>query len=118
MFGRTVSLGIVAKAVSVTALALFTVIVFTLALSVAEGGLVSPQLKRGQFLEFLFEITSAFGTVGLSTGVTSTLSSVGKILVAITIFIGRLGPLSLALAVGQRVIRRSYEYPEENIMVG
>jgi len=118
LFGRTVPLGIVAKAVSVTALALFTVIVFTLALSVVEGGLVSPQLKRGQFLEFLFEITSAFGTVGLSTGVTSTLSSVGKILVAITIFIGRLGPLTLALAVGQRVIRRSYEYPEENIMVG
>ncbi len=118
LFGRTVPLGIVAKAVSVVSLALFTVIVFTLVLSVAEGGLVSPQLKRGQFLEFLFEITSAFGTVGLSTGVTATLSSLGKILVAITIFIGRLGPLSLALAVGQRVIRRGYEYPEENIMVG
>jgi trk system potassium uptake protein TrkH len=118
LFGRTVPLGIVAKAVSVAALALFTVIIFTLALSVAEEGLIDPQLKRGEFLEFLFEITSAFGTVGLSTGVTPTLSSLGKILVAITIFIGRLGPLTLALAVGQRVIRRSYEFPEENIMVG
>jgi trk system potassium uptake protein TrkH len=69
-------------------------------------------------LEFLFEITSAFGTVGLSTGVTATLSALGKILVAVVIFIGRVGPLTLALGVGQREMRRSFEYPEENVMVG
>jgi trk system potassium uptake protein TrkH len=50
--------------------------------------------------------------------VTATLSALGKILVAIVIFIGRVGPLTLALAVGQKEMRRSFEYPEENVMVG
>ena len=66
----------------------------------------------------MFETTSAFGTVGLSTGVTPNLSHLGKILISITVFVGRVGPLTLALAVGQRVGQRRFEYPEENVMVG
>ena len=118
LFHRTISLAIVSRAVSVAALALITVAVITMILSVTEGGLVSSQLERGRFLELLFETTSAFGTVGLSTGVTSSLTILGKILISITIFIGRVGPLTLALAIGQRAVRRTYEYPEENVMVG
>lgn len=118
LFHRTVPLAIVAKAISVAVFALVTIALVTMALSVTEGGLVVSRMGRGKFLEFLFETTSAFGTVGLSTGVTSSLTTVGKILVAITVFIGRLGPLTLALAVGQRAGRQRFEFPEENVMVG
>jgi trk system potassium uptake protein TrkH len=118
LFHRTISLTIVSRAVSVAALALITVAVITMILSITEGGLVSSQLERGRFLELLFETTSAFGTVGLSTGVTSSLTILGKILISITIFVGRVGPLTLALVIGQRAVRRTYEYPEENVMVG
>ena len=118
LFHRTIPLAIVATAISVTAMALITIAVITMALSVTEGGMVHSQLGRGRFLEFLFETTSAFGTVGLSTGVTPNLSHLGKILISITVFVGRVGPLTLALAVGQRVGQRRFEYPEENVMVG
>lgn len=118
LFRRTVPLSIVAKAISVVALALVTISLVTMLLSVSEGGWVLSRMGRGRFLEFLFETTSAFSTVGLSTGVTPNLSALGKILIAITIFIGRVGPLTLALAVGQRVGERRFEYPEENVMVG
>ncbi len=118
LFRRTIPLAIVAKAISVVALALITILTLTMALSVTEGDLTGTRMVRGRFLEFLFEAASAFGTVGLSTGVTPTLSALGKILVAMTIFVGRVGPLTLALAVGQRVSRRRFEFPEENVMVG
>jgi trk system potassium uptake protein TrkH len=118
LFHRTVSLAIVSRAISVAALALITVAFITIVLTVTEGGLVNSHLERGRFLELLFETTSAFGTVGLSTGVTSSLTILGKILVSITIFIGRVGPLTLALAIGQKAVRSTYEYPEENVMVG
>ncbi|MFC1683369.1 TrkH family potassium uptake protein [Candidatus Zixiibacteriota bacterium] len=118
LFHRTIPLAIVATAISVAALALITVALVTMILSVTEGGLGSDRAGRGKFLELLFETTSAFGTVGLSTGVTPNLTTLGKILISITIFVGRVGPLTLALAVGQRQIGRSFEYPEENVMVG
>jgi trk system potassium uptake protein TrkH len=118
LFHRTIPLAIVATAISVTAMALITIAVVTMALSVIEGGTIYSQIGRGRFLELLFETTSAFGTVGLSTGVTPNLSHLGKILISITVFVGRVGPLTLALAVGQRVGQRRFEYPEENVMVG
>jgi trk system potassium uptake protein TrkH len=118
LFRRTLPLNIVGKAVSVAALGIITIATTTMILSVTEGKLLISEISRGRFLELLFETTSAFGTVGLSTGVTPNLTILGKIIVSITIFIGRVGPLSLALAVGQRVSRRHYEFPEENVMVG
>jgi trk system potassium uptake protein TrkH len=118
LFRRSVPLNIVGKAVSVAALGIITIALGTMLLSVTEGKLLIAEINRGRFLELLFETTSAFGTVGLSTGVTPNLTVLGKFIVIITIFIGRIGPLSLALAVGQRISRRHYEFPEENVMVG
>ncbi|MEA3305658.1 MAG: potassium transporter TrkG, partial [Candidatus Omnitrophota bacterium] len=65
-----------------------------------------------------FEVTSAFGTVGLTTGVTPHLSIAGKILIIITMFAGRIGPLTLALAVALKEEKVVYTYPEEKVMVG
>jgi trk system potassium uptake protein TrkH len=70
------------------------------------------------FLSILFESTSAFGTVGLSTGITPRLTSLGKLIIIITMFIGRVGPLTLAVAVAMRKEKADYSYPEENLAIG
>jgi trk system potassium uptake protein TrkH len=73
--------------------------------------------SRGKFLELLFEVVSAFGTVGLSTGVTGSLTIMGKVAITWVMFVGRLGPLLIALAVTHSEKPRYY-YAEENIMIG
>ncbi len=73
--------------------------------------------KEGLFLEILFELASAFGTVGLSAGMTSRLDALGKVLVAVTMFVGRLGLLTMAFALAKRKEAKIL-YAEEDIMVG
>ena len=70
------------------------------------------------FLSGLFEITSAFSTVGLSTGVTSTLSNEGKALISLVMFTGRLGPLLLITALNVNRKDINYQYAEDSIMIG
>lgn len=69
------------------------------------------------FVALAFEAVSAFGTVGLSLGVTPDLSSIGKWVLIVAMFVGRVGPLTLALALGERTGPRVH-YPETRIMVG
>jgi trk system potassium uptake protein TrkH len=66
----------------------------------------------------MFEVFSAFGTVGLSTGITPQLTSAGKWIIMLTMLVGRIGPLTLVLASGQRAERVGYDYPEEHVMIG
>jgi trk system potassium uptake protein TrkH len=66
----------------------------------------------------LFEATSAFGTVGLSTGATAELPAAGQVLLAVLMFIGRLGPLTLGAALALRSRPRQFEFPEERPIVG
>jgi trk system potassium uptake protein len=69
--------------------------------------------------DLLFEIISAFGTVGLSRGVTPFLSDFSKIVITIVMFMGRVGLYTLAIAVGREsVAQHKYEFPETNVMVG
>jgi trk system potassium uptake protein TrkH len=69
-------------------------------------------------MDVLFETVSAFGTVGLSTGVTSELSSAGRIAIMMLMFIGRLGPLTVTYAMLPTHARVNYKYAEERIMIG
>jgi len=69
-------------------------------------------------LEYLFETVSAFGTVGLSMGVTSTLTTLGKILIMIMMFLGRLGPLNLAFLLAKRTPVTKFQYGEEKVFIG
>ena len=70
-------------------------------------------------LELIFEAFSAFSTVGLSTGVTPELSVAGKLLVALLMFVGRIGPLTLALAVASRASSASVlKLPQERVLIG
>ncbi|WP_068774299.1 TrkH family potassium uptake protein [Paenibacillus sp. FJAT-26967] len=97
------------KATTLTLLALFLIIVGTMALSVFE---------RAPFLIIMFEITSAFGTAGMSLGLTSELSVPGKMLMTVLMFIGRLGPLTLAYALTPKGGKELYRYPEGKITIG
>jgi trk system potassium uptake protein TrkH len=88
-------------------LALISLIVFILTIT-----------EEFRFLNLLFETISAFGTVGLSTGITPDLSVAGRLVITFTMFVGRLGPLTLALALIQRQKTTAFKYPEEVIRIG
>ena len=96
------------------------IIIFSLLLIFFSTFILLLTEKNTSFLKLLFEEVSAFGTVGLSMGITSSLSIVGKFVIMISMFVGRVGPLTLAVALATRekdaIIE--YEYPEEAIMVG
>lgn len=109
MFRRNVPREIVNKALSVIILALMLLAVF---------GFILLLTEEGDPMHILFELVSAFGTVGLSAGITPNLSISGKIIIIATMFIGRIGPLTLALAIGQRRENIAYEYPDEAVMIG
>ncbi|MCD4700943.1 MAG: hypothetical protein K8S24_03710, partial [Candidatus Aegiribacteria sp.] len=67
--------------------------------------------------DYIFESMSAFGTVGLSTGPTADLTWTGKVIIILTMFVGRIGPAALAAATGRRNVMR-YRYPETRITIG
>ncbi|MEK7681261.1 MAG: potassium transporter TrkG, partial [Chloroflexota bacterium] len=70
------------------------------------------------FIRVLFEVFSAFGTVGLSTGITPDLSLLGRLIIIGIMFVGRLGPLTLALSLAQREEARSIRFAQERIKIG
>jgi len=108
--GRTLPKDVIQKALAVTTSAVFLVFLIILILSHTENS---------DLLTVLFEVTSAFGTVGLSLGITPTLSGVGKMAIISTMFIGRLGPLTLAFVLSQKKNKVSdIKYPDERIMIG
>ena len=117
LFRRTIPGDSTGKAISILMVSAVVVVAATMALLISELGEVSHMASRGKFFELLFEVVSAFGTVGLSTGVTGGLTLVGKIILTIVMFVGRLGPLVIAMAVSRSSAPR-YTYAEENIMVG
>ena len=117
LFHRTISNESVGKAISVVMVSAVVVIIATMALLMTELGEVAHPMSRGKFLELFFEVVSAFGTVGLSTGVTEGLSIAGKLIITFVMFVGRLGPLVIALAVSRRGAPRYY-YADEPIMIG
>ncbi|WP_114497126.1 TrkH family potassium uptake protein [Fontibacillus phaseoli] len=97
------------KAVTITMLALFLVIAVAMVLSTTEDA---------SFLSILFETTSAFGTVGLTMGLTGKLTLIGKIIISFTMFAGRLGPLTLAYALGPKKGKELYRHPEGKMIIG
>ncbi|RAP27468.1 Trk family potassium uptake protein [Brevibacillus laterosporus] len=98
------------KSLTVTMIALFIVIVVSMILTITEPG--------KDFLMILFETVSAFATVGLSMGLTPDLSDFGKIIISLTMFAGRVGPLTIAFALAQRNRKEYFRYPKGKIMIG
>jgi trk system potassium uptake protein TrkH len=95
----------------------FAILVTSAALVIAAT-LIMGFSEKFTAVQLLFETTSAFGTVGLSTGITSSLSDFSKVVIILLMFVGRIGSLTLVLAVGTKPRTRLVTYPEERIMVG
>jgi len=100
---------LVFKALTITVLSAFLVIDMVILLSLTE---------QTDILTLLFETVSAFGTVGLSLGFTPQLTVTGKMLIIFTMFAGRLGPLTIALAVWRSRTAARFHYPEERMLIG
>jgi trk system potassium uptake protein TrkH len=109
IYNRRFEKQIIYKAFTITMLAAGLVILTTTLLLIIEDF---------PFIDILFETVSAFGTVGLSTGITGQLSKISRVLITITMFAGRVGPLTLAVAIGEKQRKGTYHYPTEKVMVG
>jgi len=109
IYNRRFEKQIVYKAFTITMLAAGLIILVTTLLLIIEDF---------QFIDALFETVSAFGTVGLSTGITGELSDISRVLITVTMFAGRVGPLTLAVAIGEKQRKGTYHYPTEKVMVG
>jgi potassium uptake TrkH family protein len=93
-------------------------IAFIATLAVAVGTLVLMAVSDSPFRDVLFEAVSAFGTVGLSTGITADWGEFGRIVLIALMFLGRTGPYTLAVALALRERKRLYEFPEERPIIG
>ncbi|MDW6054326.1 TrkH family potassium uptake protein [Bacillus paralicheniformis] len=97
------------KSLIVTLMAVILVFGSTLILTMTE---------KHSLLELLFEVCSAFGTTGLSMGITSDLSTIGKSVIILLMFIGRIGIVTLLYLFGRKEIEANYHYPKERIIIG
>jgi len=112
-FRRTLPADTVRRAMAILALCVMWVAAVTM--MIAAWGLAEG--TRFTFLDVLFETTSGFATVGLSTGTTPLLNTVGRLLICLTMFVGRAGPLTLFVAMQVRTRRQTYDYATENVAI-
>ena len=108
-FGRQIPQQTVYKAFTIVTISVMLISLVTLTLSFTEAAPI---------FSLLFEVTSAFGTVGLSTGITPKLSDAGKVLITLTMFAGRVGTLTLLMALALRPRKERLKYPEGKIVIG
>ena len=109
IFNRRLDWEIMNRALAILVLALTYVSAVIMLMLIAES--FSPE-------EIVFEVISAFGTVGLTLGITPDLTTFSKLLLIFTMFVGRLGPMTFALAIGETKKKALSKYPKENILVG
>lgn len=109
MFKRTVPVEVIKKAVTILVISFLLLFIFVVFLLHTE---------RKEALQVIFETASAFGTVGLSAGITPELSPTGKMAVTLLMFIGRIGPLTVAYGFLNQRKSANYLYAEENVSIG
>ncbi|KPU42123.1 Ktr system potassium uptake protein B [Oxobacter pfennigii] len=112
IFGKRLSRAIVLRALAIAVISLALVVFNVIILSITEKG--------AEFMEIIYESVSAFGTVGLSLGLTPELTAIGKIIILLTMYAGRVGPLTLTLALAKKQLKNAaaVKYPEDRVLVG
>ena len=110
VFGRRFTKELVYKAFTLLFIGVSLVIITTMILSYTEVG--------ASFIDLLYEATSGFGTVGLTLGLTPSLSPIGKILMILMMYFGRVGPLTVVLSLTRKRKKSGYKYPEGKILIG
>lgn len=110
-FKRKIPTQVILRALTIIMISIAIVITMLMVLTITENA---------EFIDIMYEVISAFATVGVSTGLTPYLSFGGKIAIIILMFIGRLGPITIAIALmlKQARVNGTVQYPEEKIMVG
>ena len=118
--GRSIPGPIVYKVLSIVVISATVVFLASTCLLLTETGICrNPGIPQDYLGCVFFETVSAFGTVGLSTGITPYLSYPGKLIIILTMYVGRVGPLALALWAGSKTTRETaIRYPEESVIVG
>ncbi|MDA3792652.1 MAG: Trk family potassium uptake protein [Elusimicrobia bacterium] len=109
LFKRRLTINTVKKSVVIFGLSIFSILIAMMLISFVDNFSIR---------EILFEVTSAFGTVGLSTGITADLSSFSKLVIILTMFFGRLGPITFFTAIIVKHKKQTHRYPEQEIAVG
>ena len=107
-FGRSIGLEEVMKVLALTMISIFVIMLGIFLITISHDG---------DFLDLVFEVTSAFGTVGLSRGTTGELDTAGRIIIGVIMFIGRVGPLTLGFFLARRVPPR-ISYPASQVYLG
>ncbi len=110
MGNRSIPQEMLGKAFSIFVFAAVYILTIIFILSITESNL--------DIVSVTFEAVSAFSTTGLSTGITNELSVQGKSIIILSMFIGRIGTLTLALALSSRVVSTNYKYPSAHLMIG
>lgn len=110
LYDRKIAISLILKAVGVLVASVTTVILATILISLTD-----PTLD---FIQILFEVVSAFATVGLSTGITGSITTTAKLILIMTMYIGRVGVLLLMSAILGDPRPTRIHYPEENLLVG
>jgi trk system potassium uptake protein TrkH len=112
LFKRKINQNTIFKSLSIIGLSAILVAIVTTVIAS-----IQPDFH---YLDTLYEATSAFGTVGLSLGITTSMNDISKLLITLTMFLGRVGPLSFAVALTLKSSKRTSEliYPEAKILVG
>ncbi len=115
-FKKTISISTIQKALSVIMMMMTLIFTATIILTITEKNIGIEY----EFIDILYEVVSALGTTGLSTGLTPNLSFIGKIVIILCMFIGRLGPMTIVLGLSFRKLNKKnvIHYPEEKIIVG
>jgi trk system potassium uptake protein TrkH len=118
IFRRTVGTETVIKAISIFVLAAMVIFAATMILMLVESNFVPHRIGKDTALDYFFETVSAFGTVGLSLGITSGLGAAGKAVLVLVMFTGRVGLLTMAYAIARMEGTDRIVYSEENVMIG
>jgi len=119
MFKKSVPTETVTRSVSLilVAIGIISVILFFILIGDSVGGHEVADPRR-YFLEYLFETVSAFGTVGLSMGITPELNTWGKCMIILMMILGRVGVLTFSYIIVGTGTANGIEYSEENLMIG
>ena len=118
IFRRSIPTETVTKTLALVMLAVLVVVTALFALILVQHPGSSARQHDDVFLQYFFEVVSAFGTVGLSMGATNLLTNGGKIIIIALMFVGRVGLLTIAFTIAKRLSTKATRYAEENIMIG
>ncbi|MCF8029528.1 MAG: TrkH family potassium uptake protein [Desulfohalobiaceae bacterium] len=118
MFKKSIPLNVVNKCISLIFISVVVIAACLFLLLLSSTHDPNVPHGHGMFLDYLFEVVSAFGTVGLSMGATDVLNTWGKILIMVLMLAGRVGILTMAYVIVSQEPSKGLQYSEENLMIG